>query len=63
MCNGSRIWREVTPPQGIINWLTSSYTPKFANRNISKALIGLDNKNAIITLNMTAVHPVKEARQ
>eukprot|EP00943_MAST-04B_sp_MAST-4B-sp1_P004057 g4057.t1 len=63
MCNGSRIWREVTPPQGLINLLISSSTPKFANRNISKALIGLDNKTAIITLNMNAVHPVKEARQ
>ena len=63
MCNGSRIWREATPPQGLKPCLLPSSNSKTANRDISTAIIGLDNKKTIITLNMTAVHPVKAARQ
>ena len=63
MCNGSRIWRETTPPQGPKTSLFPSSNAETANRDISTAIIGLDNKNTILTLNMTAVHPVKAARQ
>ena len=63
MCNGSLIWRETTPPQGPKTSLFPSSNAETANRDISTAIIGLDNKNTILTLNMTAVHPVKAARQ
>lgn len=56
--NGSRVWRERTPPS--TRAATPSSKPK-TKRDVAIGLVGMDSSNAVVVLNKSATHPVDAA--